>query len=78
MLFSQTFGRALEDRPVFSAESSEDKRDKTVPTSALCAPNDDRSRVNYSQLQPLARPSYSPAAQEAGKAFEWPSCAADE
>jgi len=78
MSFSQTLGRAHEIQPVFSAGSSEDERGVTVPASALCASNQDRPRANYSQLLPLARPSYSPAALMTKQAFARPVRAADE
>lgn len=39
MVFSQTFGQSLGNRPVIFAEPSQGKRDLTVPAPALCAPN---------------------------------------
>ena len=38
MLFSQTFGQPLENRPVIYRKPSKGWKKKTVPAAALCAP----------------------------------------
>ena len=38
MLFSQTLGQPLENRPVIYRKPSKGWQKKTVPASALCAP----------------------------------------
>ena len=78
MEFSQTFGQALENRPVFYPNPSKGERTLTVPASALCAPSDRGSEANYSQFLSRPRQSYSQAARAVRKAWPEPSCAAYE
>jgi hypothetical protein len=77
MGFSQTFGRALENRPVIYAEPSQGKRNLTVPASALCAPSHFASKASFSQPPPRLRQSYSPPGPVM-KASWLPSCPGDE
>ena len=78
MGFSQTFGRALENRPVFYTEPSQGERNQTVPVSALCARSQFALKASFSQPPPFSRQSYSQSARMTGKACQEPSCAAYE
>ena len=78
MKFSQTFGQALESRPVFYRQPSKGSRRLTVPASALCAPSHDDAEANCSQCPSPWRQSYSQPARALSKARPEPSCAAYE
>jgi hypothetical protein len=60
MLFSQTFGQPLENRPVIYRKPSQGWKKKTVPASALCAPGHCWPRASSSQAPLHSRQSYSP------------------